>query len=180
MADSCNTLPTEGDCERFLRMLAELPHFLSRYKLTLGRAWAAAHLPADQKRGLQGQCFANAGALALSEPDLTYVEGYGCPSGLIPVEHAWCVDRSGRVIDPTWKAPETASYFGVPLTHEFLVHHYETASHWGIFGEHPSKELLYRILADRSKGPWALPLADTQALETELAALFCRSSETCG
>jgi hypothetical protein len=34
----------------------------------------------------------------------SYVEGYAM--GVIPVHHAWCVDKDGNVIDTTWSATE--------------------------------------------------------------------------
>lgn len=47
---------------------------------------------------------------------MTYVEGYGWPTGLSwPVPHAWLVDDKEAVIDLTWLKPETAIYFGVPV-----------------------------------------------------------------
>lgn len=67
-------------------------------------------------------CFATAARLADAHPgELYYVEGYADPgiNGLaFPLEHAWCVDGQGRVVDPTW-APVGVAYLGVPLTPEF-------------------------------------------------------------
>ena len=45
-------------------------------------------------------CFKNAANDALTHPDRTYVEGYITVHG-VPLEHAWTVDQSGQVYDPT-------------------------------------------------------------------------------
>jgi hypothetical protein len=67
------------------------------------------------KRGMLKACYHNAVVLALAHPrKYTYVEGLAMPAGLFPVEHAWCVDRAGRVAETTWEKP--AEYFGVPVT----------------------------------------------------------------
>ena len=51
--------------------------------------------------GIPKQCYMN--AFKLMETDnLTYVEGY-CHTGILPIEHTWCVDSKGNVIDPTLK-----------------------------------------------------------------------------
>ena len=60
------------------------------------------------------QCFKNAFTLAGSNPGvLAYVEGLALTCG-IPLHHAWCVDRDGNVIEPTWPDMGEA-YFGVAL-----------------------------------------------------------------
>jgi hypothetical protein len=56
---------------------------------------------ATHLRLVRKACFSNAIQLALVHPEkYTYVEGY-VASGTIPLEHAWVVDREGRVIDIT-------------------------------------------------------------------------------
>lgn len=46
------------------------------------------------------QCFENAYRVATRTKAFHYVEGYAL--GVIPIHHAWLVDREGNVIDPTW------------------------------------------------------------------------------
>lgn len=77
--------------------------------LELGRAWTPNPLPDWVTRGPEGMCFRNAVDLARSE-GFTYVEGIGGPW---LVDHAWCVDGDGLVVDPTWDLPETRVYWGV-------------------------------------------------------------------
>jgi hypothetical protein len=71
------------------------------------------------RRGKVKECYRNAMLLALANPELTYVEGYGF-SGLIPCPHAWCATEEGRVVDPTWRANdelpvEQWEYLGIPF-----------------------------------------------------------------
>lgn len=67
-------------------------------------------------------CFMNATWRAINYPTLTYVEGYVSTHG-VPIEHAWCVDANGVVVDPTLE-PNTdgriLGYFGVPFETEYL------------------------------------------------------------
>lgn len=86
---------------------------LATYIYERGRFYDAAKLPKGVKRGKQGECFANAYRLARYNDELTYVEGYA--TSIIPVHHAWCVDKRGRVIDNTWDKPETCAYYGVAM-----------------------------------------------------------------
>src|SRR5215472_16998195 len=50
---------------------------------------------------------------------LRYVEGFAIAG--IPIEHAWCVDEAGQVIDPTLRTHFTeADYFGMVLDLDFV------------------------------------------------------------
>ena len=61
----------------------------------------------------------NATMLALAS-DLTYVEGQISVYG-IPIEHAWCVNADGVVIDPTLKPDkDVGDYFGVPFLTDYV------------------------------------------------------------
>ena len=49
------------------------------------------------------ECFKNAAHLMLHREDVDYAEGFAIDLRLpIPIQHAWLLDRTGRVIDPTW------------------------------------------------------------------------------
>lgn len=64
--------------------------------------------------GLTKQCYRNALELAILKPDLyTYVEGYAI--NLLPVLHAWCIDKDGVVVEPTPNWEKGYSYFGIPF-----------------------------------------------------------------
>jgi len=75
-------------------------------------------LGSKYKIGCIKGCYANAYRLAEQHPaELTYAEGYalGC---VIPTPHAWCVDRTGLVVDPTWQSGN--GYIGVPLNNKYV------------------------------------------------------------
>lgn len=82
------------------------------YLLQRSREWEAAPLAYEVERGQPKMCYVNAYQLAVRNPGrFFYVEGYA--NAVIPVEHAWCVDRKGRVIDPTPYWEDGKDYFGV-------------------------------------------------------------------
>jgi hypothetical protein len=79
-------------------------------------------------RRTRGQCYMNAFKAANADRGLIYVEGW-CHMGLIPIEHAWCIDRRGRVVDPT--LPEASGYFGIPFQWTYVQ---RTALRTGVYG----------------------------------------------
>ena len=79
------------------------------------RFWNNQPRPKGVRQGQKRKCFFNAFQLADRNSDYCYVEGWADDNGLL-LEHAWCVDRSGNVIDPTWQYNPHIVYFGVPLT----------------------------------------------------------------
>ena len=92
--------------QRFLRRFA---HF-----------WEPGYLPKGLRKQRMKNCYGNAFGLVLDRPEYTYVEGLACPregSGIagFVVQHAWCVDRSGVVVDPTWgnTMGEHPVYYGI-------------------------------------------------------------------
>jgi len=86
--------------------------------LQMGREMKPIALPQNIKLGYPQHCYYNAQALAKRLPTLIYCEGFAlAESSLIPVPHAWVMDRQWQAIDPTWersKYPE-AIYLGIPL-----------------------------------------------------------------
>jgi hypothetical protein len=80
-----------------------------------GRAFTPQPLPRRYRRGLPHLCYDNAFTLAArTRGALRYCEGYA--AGIIPVEHAWCIDAADRVVDPTW-GPDIPReiYFGIEI-----------------------------------------------------------------
>lgn len=80
--------------------------------------------------GKLGECYMNATHLAWRS-DLIYVEGIATSCG-VPLEHAWCVDREGRVVDPTWTDVEEREYVGVPVEQEYLFSLLEERKVYGV------------------------------------------------
>lgn len=111
------------------------------FVLKNGRQWTPAPLPPDISKMTVKECFKNATLLALERRDLTYVEGYAV--GIIPVNHAWCVDAEGRVVDPTW--PEVGTeYYGVPFDKEWLFREVEKMKYYGLIDDWRRKWPLLR------------------------------------
>ncbi len=124
----------------FLQQIVEIkkscyPNFTTKYCgfedliLTNGRFFEPTPLPKGLPKGEIKDCFRNAFLLA-HEHDLTYVEGYA--RGIIPVHHAWNVDKNGKVVDNTWCGTDSKpslrrnpvlgeEYFGVALNLEFVT-----------------------------------------------------------
>lgn len=105
------------------------------FLLKHSRVWEARHCPEAWANVVPRECFRNAGLLALSNPELTYVEGVAVAHA-IPTAHAWCVTPEGIVVDPTWANPEEAAYIGIPFKTAFLKRRLADTEGWGIIGEH--------------------------------------------
>lgn len=100
--------------------------------LKQGKFFTPEKRPENIELGPKKECFANASKLALERSDLTYVEGYAMVNDRLPlpIAHAWCVDKKGRVIDNTWENPGVA-YFGVPFKTGYLA---KKLSETGVYG----------------------------------------------
>lgn len=94
-------------------------------------------------RGPPGHCYDNAAWVALlSYGRLQYVEGWMVWLG-VPLEHAWCADAEGNVVDPTITPKLVAEakgelplYFGIPFCHQYVILVKERTDAWGIMGPH--------------------------------------------
>lgn len=128
-------------------------HVFSAFKVQLSVPFKAAPLPASIERGEMRMCYQNASLLAMYRDDLTYVEGFA-HCGLIPVEHAWCVDAQGNVIDPTWDNPEECQYLGVPFKTDFLEESLHAQGMYGIFGGMQPYSALCRPIEEIVAEPW--------------------------
>ena len=72
---------------------------------------------APTRTGEKGLCYANALRFARTHPRVRYFEGFASPNSAgdsITYGHAWCVDKHGHVLDPTWCAP-AATYHGIEI-----------------------------------------------------------------
>jgi hypothetical protein len=72
------------------------------------------------------ECFMNSAKLAMEDSSLAYCEGYA--DGVIPVHHAWCVDKAGRVVDPTWESGQ--HYFGIKFQLDYVLQVTEDTGYW--------------------------------------------------
>lgn len=160
--------PSAPFCVQFLEGLARLKHLPSIFTLKVGRAWPTQALPPEVSPGPKRQCYENAGLLVLARPDLTYVEGYAYPNGLIPVHHAWCVDSKGVVVDPTYDTPDQNQYYGIPISSALLKRHLLTTKYWGLFAEHMAMALFHECLSDVQASKWAV----APTVEAEMQALL--------
>lgn len=94
------------------------------------------------RMGAMGDCYANAGQLALlpvSDPSrYQYVEGYAFKSDVpVPLEHAWVRDRTtGLFHDPTWPVGDGYEVIGhgIVWRTDFLREWVFKHGFWGIFG----------------------------------------------
>lgn len=79
--------------------------------------------------GTPKECFSNSFKLA-QDSGLIYCEGLAMIPGIIPVHHAWCVDDTGNLFDPTWKSPGS-EYKGIPFDVDYVA---EALYNSGIYG----------------------------------------------
>lgn len=76
-------------------------------------------------RVVQKQCFYNAQVLSGLDDTLAYFEGFYCPTGFVPVPHAWCVNKSGKVVDPTCQTFgfQVDEYFGLEIDRNMFLNY---------------------------------------------------------
>lgn len=111
---------------------------MAEFVLKHGRAWKPCPLPENVRPGRMRECYRNAANLALGfhRNEYIYCEGYAV--GIIAVEHAWCVDLQGNVIDPTWtERPQKLSatgqeYFGIAFKSMYLQEALRKQKYFGL------------------------------------------------
>ena len=100
---------------------------LEAFILRNGQDMQYQPLPNNINRGKMKMCFKNAYDTALQH-GYDYVEGYAI--GVIPMLHAWCVDKNLNVIDPTWE--DGACYFGVIFPMNYVNSIILRRKRWGV------------------------------------------------
>jgi hypothetical protein len=112
------------------------PGEAASFCMTHGVLKTSSPLPKGIKRGQARQCLRNAGLLALAHPKkFTYCEGWAqmpAHRGLTTY-HAWCLDRTGNVVDPTWVHEKGAEYLGIPIKASALRTQILATKEWGFF-----------------------------------------------
>jgi hypothetical protein len=111
---------------------------LNEFMLTYGRDYQIGPDTFAGPRGERHGCYKNACHLAIEDPTLTYVEGKVATCG-IAIDHAWCINWDGIVIDPTLEAARADDtftrvhgYFGVPFRTDYLRKAALTNGHYGL------------------------------------------------
>jgi len=110
------------------------------FMLTHGHAYNFGPHTFKGPRQEANNCYGNALHTAMDK-GLTYVEGKVLVHG-VPIDHAWCVDADGFVVDPTivYKGQVT-EYFGVPFLTKYAA---RAVARNGIYG------LLDIVFADQT------------------------------
>lgn len=89
--------------------------------LELGRSFAPQPKPQGIKWGRMKRCYENAFQLMTEHPTMTYCEGFVFLEKLaLPIEHAWCIDEAGGVVDNTVRA-STVAYFGIAFDRTWVT-----------------------------------------------------------
>lgn len=120
MASPTSNLEMQS-CQAFLKALAGKGVTMASFYLRNGRRFWLDPKSAPGNRGVPNACYANAAALAENCRDLRYCEGFALRPGLVPVHHAWCIDVTGAVVDPTWRHVAGTDYFGVVFRRDFVT-----------------------------------------------------------
>jgi len=112
-----------------------IEHLVKNY----GNVYKPQELPDIYTKEEDKRCFVNAYRLAQENENLTYVEGFAFPDFIdIPIQHAWCVDKQGNVIDNTWKKAGTA-YIGIPFNEHYMMLIMAKTGVYGMLGHHTYK-----------------------------------------
>lgn len=86
-------------------------------------------------KGKRKSCYENCFTALWGNSKLYYCEGYGMHSDVsIAFAHAWLVNDSGEVIDPTWSnisGSENCVYYGVVFNRNFV---FNTAKKTNLYG----------------------------------------------
>lgn len=138
-ADAENMSPIRRDLEMRKAIWKSYPSL--DFMLAYGRDYSIGPNSFAGPRGEEKMCFMNAAHLADDDQSLTYVEGTMLIHG-IPIDHAWCSDANGVVVDPTIRNGNDGrigGYFGVPFRRDYLRKATELNKVYGLLGYRAEK-----------------------------------------
>jgi hypothetical protein len=93
---------------------------LTAFLIEHGRPLTRVGRCPPDKMGPMGECYANAGRMAISDWGTRYCEGFAwVPENESVVRHGWVLGSDGAVIEPTWPDTKASLYFGLVFTREF-------------------------------------------------------------
>lgn len=105
--------------------------YASIYELVAdqGRPFTARPLPPAFEKMSPKECFRNASIVAIRHAGagIMYCEGYvnTLPGNIVPILHAWCIDRDENIIDPTLAYQPHIEYIGIPFDLRFMLYTFE-------------------------------------------------------
>jgi hypothetical protein len=103
-----------------MRAKAFGPNVYNDFMLAHGKCYRVGPHTYDGERGEQHGCFMNALHTVLWNESLTYCEGKIFIHG-VGLDHAWCIDADGVVVDPTvTPVGQVSGYYGMPFKTEYV------------------------------------------------------------
>lgn len=129
-----------------LRLRLQGEHPFVRFMLDGGKDYAVGPETYAGRRGAKNRCYMNAAQLAF-ETELTYVEGMMSILGVV-IDHAWCVNADGIVIDPTLKEDggDVSDYFGVPFLTDYVREAALRNKYYGLLDIHYARKTLPKLV----------------------------------
>jgi hypothetical protein len=151
-----------NECKQYLEQVENLrqshgkhPDYVTPYQYILnhGREYGPRVFPKGIKKGTPRLCYMNAFDLASRNHKFKYVEGVA--TNVIPVDHAWCVNEAGEVVDPTWDKTmlsgkeRNADYFGVEIPIPKLYEIMMLTRTYGVFAAWEKWDKVLKILESK-------------------------------